>query len=98
MYQCDAIRAVDPLDPTLADLNNDIAKIVAENKRQTWKNKVEEAGQRAEPTKFWPLLQGLSGKRLFVPPNQPIRFGKKFQTKPSNISEQFVRQYVLSLF
>jgi hypothetical protein len=78
--QCDAIRAIDPLDLSFVDLNYDINKIIAENRRQIWREKGEETGQRAEPSKFWLLLWGLSGKRQFVPPNQPIWFGKNIHT------------------
>jgi hypothetical protein len=69
----DAVRANDPLDPSLTDLNSDISRVIAENRQQIWRDKVAEAGQRAEPRKFWSLLRGLSGKRMFVPP-QPTHF------------------------
>jgi hypothetical protein len=39
-------------------------------------------------------LSGLSRKRLFVPPNQPIWFSKSIHTKASVISEQLNRQYI----
>jgi hypothetical protein len=42
--QCNTIRANDPLDRCLPVLNRDITKVVAENRRQIWRDKVEAAG------------------------------------------------------
>jgi hypothetical protein len=89
----DTVRANDLLDPSLTDLNRDISKVIADNRHQIWRDKVLAAGQRAQPSKFWPLIRGLSGKRLFFLSNQPIFFGKKVLTASSRISEGSIRQY-----
>jgi hypothetical protein len=41
-------------------------------------------------------LRNLSGKKSHVAPNQPISFGSSTFSKPAEISEQFIRQYVPS--
>jgi hypothetical protein len=77
----DSLRNIDPHDPH-------------ENKRNVWREKVKNAGQRAEPAKLWDLLRRLSGKRTFVPRNQPISFMSALNSDPKVIAEKFNRQFV----
>jgi hypothetical protein len=75
-------------------MNQEINRIIADNKRKAWRNKVVAAGQHAEPTKFWGLLRGLADKRTHGPRNQPITFGSTTCSDPRVILEKFIRQYV----
>jgi hypothetical protein len=77
-------------------LNHNISYIIAENKHNLWRDNVKEAGSRPDPSKCWFLLRGLSGKKTFVPPNQPISFGNASFSNSAKISEQFIRQFVPS--
>jgi hypothetical protein len=90
----DVLRSSDPLDPAIKIMNQEINKIIIGNKRKAWRDKVEAAGQHAEPTKFWGLLRGLAGKRTHVPRNQPITFGSTTCSEPKMISEKFICQYL----
>jgi hypothetical protein len=89
--QRDNLRAADPADPGIELLIHDISCIVAENKRNIWRDKVKAAGSRPDPTKCWSLLRGLSGKKTFVPPNQPIAFNNVSNSNSSKIAEQFIK-------
>jgi hypothetical protein len=90
----DNLRAADLADPAIELLNHDISYIIAENKRNLWRDKVKEAESHPDPSKCWSLLRGLSGKKTFVPPNQPISFGNAFFSNSAKNSEQFIRQFV----
>jgi hypothetical protein len=90
----DNLRAPDPVDPNIGLLNHDISCIIAENRQNLWRDKVHSAGSRPDPSKCWSLLRGLSGKKTFVSPNQPISFRSSSFSNPNLISEQFIRQYV----
>jgi hypothetical protein len=94
MKERDIIRTNDPMDPIIEALNRDISSIVAENRRNLWREKVQSSGSHPDLSKCWSLLRGLSGKRVYVPPNQPISFGSMMLSKPSEIAEKFNRQYV----
>ena len=54
---------------------------------------IQKADRRTNPSAYWRLLKGLSGKRASTSPNQPIHFNGKPFTKTSSISNQFCRQY-----
>jgi hypothetical protein len=57
----DEIRAADPTDPVI-----NINKIISDNKREIWRDKISASGSRPDMTKLWNLLRGFSGKRMFV--------------------------------
>jgi hypothetical protein len=79
----DQIRAADPADPVIHDLNIRITKI-------------RDSGSCPDTNMLWSLIRGLSEKRMFVPKNQPISFNPKIKSNPAKISECFIRQYVPS--
>ena len=54
---------------------------------------VKRTDLRSNPTAWWRLLKGLSGKRRSQPPNQPISFFGKPSTKPAIIANLFYQQY-----
>jgi hypothetical protein len=90
----DALRSMDPTDPNIEILNQSISSIIAENKRDPWREKVHSSGSPPDPAKCWSLLRSLSGKKTIVPPNQPISFGSATLSKPKDIAEKFIRQFV----
>lgn len=90
----DNIRALNPQDPRLTDLNNNITSAIATNSRQTWINKVESTNFRQNPSSFWSLLKKLSGKPQ-QPPNQPVTFNHRTLTSSSLIAQSFCKQFTL---
>jgi hypothetical protein len=62
--------------------------------RGTYGKKVKAAGDHAEPSRFWNLLRGLSGKKAHVPSNQPISFDSDSCSNPKVIADKFLKQYV----
>jgi hypothetical protein len=89
-----ALRVSNPTDPAVEALNHNITELIAENKKSLWGEKVGAAGSRPDASKYWSFLCGLSGKKVSVPPNQPISFGSKSIYNPRIISQKFIRQYV----
>jgi hypothetical protein len=55
---------------------------------------VHSSRSRLDPSKCWSLLRSLSGKKKFVPPNQPINFGSETLSKLKEIAEKFIRQFI----
>ena len=90
----DNIRATNPLDPEIEELNRSIAKLNNESSRQIWREKVESSGHHLDSSKFWGLLRNLSGKRPTLPPNQPINFGTRAFSGHKSIAKGFIRQFV----
>jgi hypothetical protein len=76
-------------DPALLDLNSCIEDAIKASSRKAWRDKVEASSHKADPQKFWSLLNRLSGKSLHPPPNQPISFKGKTFTKVPNITNNF---------
>ena len=91
--QRDDLRAANPSDPSIAVINTEIKSLTSKSKRQRWREHVESCNCSSGPGQFWSLLRNMSGKRVFVPPNQPISFGSKFFSSPRSIANGFVKQY-----
>jgi hypothetical protein len=90
----DFLRSTDPHDPGIEVMNQEIAKLIVQNKRDIWRKKVKAAGDHPEPSKFWNLLCGFSGKEAHVPSNQPISFDPDSCSNPKVIAGKFLKQYV----
>jgi hypothetical protein len=90
----DERKTADPTDPLIPDLNITMNKIINDNKHSIWRDKIHTSGSRPDSTKLWNLVRGLSGKKMFVPKNQPIFFNSKIQSSPKKISECFIKHYV----
>ena len=87
-------RRLDPNDPEIPGLNTRISASIASTARQKWMDTVQQADRRTNPTHYWRLLKGLSGKRVSAPPNQPITFkNNKPITKTSSKANHFCKQY-----
>jgi hypothetical protein len=91
----DELRRLDPLDPEIPALNEEITAKVCELSRKAWMDKIESCSRNANPTKFWSLICNLSGKRSIQPPNQPIMFSnKKTYSKPLPMANKFNKQFM----
>jgi hypothetical protein len=91
--QCNSLRARDSADPGILPLNNQISEAIHVSSRQAWADKVESSSHRVSSQKFWSLLKTLSGKSTRPPPNQPISFKGKVQTKAPTISKNFCKTF-----
>ena len=89
----DARRSRDPNDPELPGLNLRISASLASESRKRWMETVTDCDRRSNPSHFWRLLKGLSGKRTTSTPNQPIKFKDKMYSKTSTIADKFCSQY-----
>ena len=89
----EAARASDPRDPALPHLQQEIRGAQVSASRSKWRTFVESNDRRTNPRQFWQLLKKLSGKKVSTPPNQPIRFGQRFYSKPKAIARRFNVQY-----
>ena len=89
----DEIRARDPNDPEIPILNLRVTASIASGSRQRWMETIPKADRRTNPSAYWRLLKGLSGKRASTSRNQPIHFNNKPYSKTTFISNQFCRQY-----
>ena len=74
-------------------MNNRISSAISSSARSWWMDTVKRTDLRSNPTAWWRLLKGLSGKRRSQPPNQPISFFGKPSTKSAIIANLFYQQY-----
>lgn len=79
----DELRARDPSDPTLPDLNNRISDSIRASSRQAWRNKVESNTHKADPTKFWSLLKS-TARIHTLPLTNPLSSEVKPSRRPRN--------------
>jgi hypothetical protein len=96
IHERDSLRSTDPHDAGIEVMNQEIARLIAQNKRDIWREKVKAAHDHAEPSRFWNLLRGLSGKKAHVPSNQPISFDPDSCSNPKVNADKFLKQYVLA--
>ena len=90
----DEKRFQDPDDPSLPELNHQVAASIAAASRKRWMETVVDADRKQNPRRNWNLLKSLSGKRGSKrSPNQPISFKGRVYTKPRGIAYQFLKQY-----
>ena len=70
----DRLRSVNPYDPEVSRLNEEISSLVAEERRARYKEFLEKADPRLNPKAHFAFLRKLTGKRLPPPENQPVTF------------------------
>jgi hypothetical protein len=61
----DRRRALDPQDPELPCLNQQISDTISNERKKLWREKVESSKLRENSDKYWRLLRMLSGKRSY---------------------------------
>ena len=89
----DRLRASNPQDPSLPELQREVEQSVVKGARDTWIRKINSCGPHTNSAKYWKLLQEISGKKSHTPPNQPITFGDKTLTKRIQVAEAFCKQF-----
>ena len=82
----DEIRSVDPHNPEITQLNNDIAADIGD------RLSIQLTGvQTQRSCGMW--ARSLNGKRKFLPPNQPISFGSTTFSDIKAIANKFIWEY-----
>jgi len=55
----DAIRATDPNDPEISQLNHQITSLIKEEATKTWRVKLSKSSHKSNLTHFWSLMRSL---------------------------------------
>ena len=87
------LRSVDPDDPLIGDFDQQIREELDKESREQWEEEVKDCDPKSSTAKFWGLIRHRSGKRVHVPPNQPIAFKGKFFSKKPAIAKRFNKKY-----
>ena len=87
----DDIRANNPQDPEIANLNRDIYIETSQHRKNKWREKVEGIGKSCS-TKLFKLIKNLNGKGSDSG-NQAIRFKGKYLSSAKDIANGFNKQY-----
>ena len=85
----DRKRGLNPTDETLNDLNKQIQKLVAEDKRTKWQSAADKCDHRTGISHLWRLVNGLGGKQPHTSPNKGVRFADKTYLDPEMIANKF---------
>ena len=86
----DTLRAADPTDPRIPDLNAEIHKIVADHKRDKWMKHLDSCEPNTK--KLWDTVKSLSSAPN-PPQNQSISFDGKTYDNPQKIADKLNQQY-----
>ena len=89
----DDLRSRNPDDPELGNLAREIRMARNKVSRDKWRDFIESLDRKKNSKNYWRVMKNLSGKRSFVPPNQPIKFNGRFYTKHGAIARRFNTQY-----
>ena len=84
------IRATNPSDPRIQELNIEINEKIADHKRQKWKENVEECSQNSK--KLWNTIKKLNGNPP-RPNNLGIYFNNKVINDPKKLANKFNTQF-----
>ena len=94
----DALRASDPDSPELPALERELRDVCNKATYETFNKELENTEYGSNSTKFAHLVNRLSGKKKFCPPNQPISFKSKVHTKRASIAKKFNMQFLKNNF
>ena len=89
----DSLRRLDPTNPYISTLDEQITQDIHKSNRQTWIDTVESCSHKHNATHFFRLIKTLSGSRTPAPPNQPITFNSTTHTRPLAIATAFNKQF-----
>ena len=84
------LRAQNPSDPRINELNDNINRLIAEHKREKWREHVGECNQNSK--KLWNTIKTLNGNPP-RPNNLGIYFNKKVVNDPKKIANKFNSQF-----
>ena len=87
-------REIDPRDPTLSVLNDEIEKDLQKHKAKIWIDHVEKDWDyRTNARTFWSTLAGLNNKKNTHTNNITIDFNNKTATTHKEIATAFTKQF-----
>jgi Ni,Fe-hydrogenase III component G len=87
----DELRTTDPTNDNIKQMNQDISDLVLNHKREKWKKTVEEVDRNCS-SKLFKLIKRLNGNNNNSG-NRPIKFKGKYISSPSQIANNFNKQY-----
>ena len=93
----DRLRTLDPQHPNLSQLEQQLANLIAASRRGEWAGTMESCSHKHDLTKFWRLIETLSGKKQPTPPNQPITFNNHALTDNFQIASAFCKQFTTTV-
>jgi hypothetical protein len=64
----DLIEERDNIRAAISELNNSINRIISENKKAIWRDRVQSSGSRPDTSKLWSLFEGPVGEKDTRPP------------------------------
>ena len=88
----DDIRANNPTSDRLATLNEEIDKLINTQRRDKWREKVQDINFKQNPTKLFKLIKHLNGGAK-ASKNEAIKFKGKYISNPKKIADHFNKQY-----
>ena len=89
----DRLRAANPADVTIHQLEARIDREIERRKQEVWRESVESCSTKHCSGKYFKILRDLTGKRRPQDPNQPITFLDKTYSDRREIATRFVKQY-----
>ena len=89
----DRICGLNPADEALNDLDKQIQKLAAEDKRTKWQSATDKCDHRTGTSHLWRLVKGLSGKLPHNSPNNGVRFVDKAYLDPKMIANKLAHQF-----
>ena len=92
MTERDNLRANDPTADRIKTLNAEIDKIITDEKREKWRNTVEDINAKTDSAKLFKLIKHLNGGTK-ESKNEAIKFKGKYVSKPKQIANKFNKQY-----
>ena len=88
------IRKHNPLDPNLAQLNNEITSDIQHHKTALWKSHLDGNWDHRENTHtLWKTLKNLSNKKMHTNKNHTISFNNKPSVTSTQIANSFNKQF-----
>ena len=88
------IRKHNPLDPNLAQLNNEITSDIENHKTALWKSHLDGNWDHRENTHtLWKTLKNLSNKKMHTNKNHTISFNNKPSVTTTQIANSFNKQF-----
>ena len=89
----DRLRAANPADESIHQLEARIAREIERRKQEVWRESVESCSTKHCSGKYFKILRDLTGKRRPQDPNQPITFLDKTCSDRREIANRFVKQF-----
>ena len=92
----DDFRSRDSTSPALTEMQDEIARITSEHKRQKWRQFVETSDHKTYPAKLWRTVKAIDGKSTPKAESEAITFDGSQVSSPKRIANYFNRQFTTS--